>query len=109
MVISGPDVSSCHRGFVVMETGTVETGTIADLRIWEKDGTFCVMPQSLQARKIIDEMTDEGRAVYHVKGLWDISAEAATELVELADVMKIEYIDNSRRRILIGSAPISPL
>ena len=85
-----------------MQTGTMETGTMADLRIWEKDGTFCVMPQSLQARKIIDEMTDEGQAVYHVKGLWGISAEAATELVELADVMKIGYIDNGRCCILIG-------
>ena len=41
----------------------METGTIVDFPsvIWEKDGTFCVMPQSLQARQLIDEMTDEGR------------------------------------------------
>ena len=69
------------------------------LRIWEQDGTFCALPQSLQARKVIDGMADEGKAVHHIRGLWDISAEAAAELVELSDVMKIEYIDNGRRRI----------
>ena len=77
----------------------METGTITDMRIWEQGGTFCALPQSLRARKIIDGMVDEGQAVHHIRGLWDISAEAAAELVELSDVMKIEYIDNGRRRI----------